>query len=166
MSKLFLLLLVGAGAWAQGPRRDVPWWDTPLAKNLNLSEDQSRQIKTAVREHRGKLIDMRAAVERAELEIEDMMSTESVDLRKAADATERLVKARGDLTREYTLLSFRLRAVLTPGQWKDLQRRLDNPPPTVRREQRGPDGGGEGPPQGPGPRPPQQRPRPQEDGNL
>lgn len=150
MSRALLLVGFVAIVWAQGPRRDAPWWDTPLVKNLNLSEDQSRQIKAAVREHRGKLIDMRAAVERAELEIEDMMNADSVDQRKASDAAERLVKARGDLTREYTLLSFRLRGVLTPGQWRDLQRRLDNPGPEMRGPQRRPGEGGGPPPRPPG----------------
>jgi len=152
MRLLICIVLAAASLAAQAPRGIVFWWDMPLVKDLNLTDDQSGQIRGALREHRTKLVDLRAALEKAELELEDAFSADQVDQRRAGDAIERVIRARGDLAREVSQLALRLRLVLTPTQWKELQKRLpDGPPPPP-----GPPGGpGRPPGKGPrGPRPP------------
>ncbi|MBI4891375.1 MAG: periplasmic heavy metal sensor [Acidobacteria bacterium] len=160
----FLITLLPA--LAQMPRGVFNWWDSPIAKDLNLTEDQTRQIRTIVKEHRGKLIDLRASVEKAEAEFEDVFNEDSFDQRRANDSLERLVTARADLMRDFSQMSLRLRAVLTPEQYRELQKRR---PRLLRTEERrqmrgpapGPGGqGGPGVPGGPGPRPSRQNPPP------
>ncbi len=152
-----LVCLAGLPLLAQPPRGFFPWWDSPVAKDLNLSEDQTRQIRTVVREYRAKLIDQRAAVEKAEGEFEDQFNDELFDQRRAGDALERLITARGDMTRSLSQMSLRLRAVLTADQYKELQKRRPQMQPGQMRRQmqdrrqdkRGPGEGREGRPKGP-----------------
>ncbi|MBI5084998.1 MAG: periplasmic heavy metal sensor [Acidobacteria bacterium] len=127
MSRLALVLLfLGLPMLAQPPRGFFPWWDSPLAKDLNLSEDQSRQIRNIVKEYRTRLIDLRAGVEKAETELEDQYGEDAFDQRRATDAVDRLVTARGELTRAFSLMSLRLRGVLTTEQYRELQKRRPN----------------------------------------
>lgn len=163
LSILIALVLAAVPAVGQMPRGTFNWWDSPVAKDLNLTEDQQRQIRSIVRESRIKLIDQRAAVEKAEAEFEDVVNEESFDQRRAGDVLEHLVTARADLMRGFSQMSLRLRALLTPDQFRELQkRRPRNPQPQEfrrelqqRRQNRMP--GGRQPQQQPqGPPPPQQ----------
>lgn len=123
MRLLLLCLILFAPAQAQPPRAYFPWWESPLARELNLTEEQREKIAAIVRESRASLIDKRAAVEKAEAEIEDLFAEPVVDQARAQQAIDRLVTARGELTRAFTELSLRLRTVLTQEQWKELQER-------------------------------------------
>jgi len=123
MSRFILLLIVALPLLAQPPRGYFNWWDSPIVKDLNLSEDQTQQIRGIVKEYRVKLIDQRAAVEKAEIEMEDAFNEELFDQRRAGDALERLISARADLTRSFTQMSLRLRSVLTAEQYRELQKR-------------------------------------------
>lgn len=137
---LWGVILMGALAvqtlQAQPGRTFFPWWDSPLVKDLNLTEDQQRRIQAITREFRSRLIDARAATEKAEGELEDAFNEDPVDVRKAEEAIERLAAARAELTRIYSLMSLRLRSVLTAQQWSELRRR--RPGPGLRPEERGP----------------------------
>lgn len=134
----FLLLFVCAGlVEAQPPRGFFPWWDRPIAKDLNLTEAQSRQIRSTIRDFRGKLIDQRAAVQKAELELENAFEEESVDARRAQQAIEDLAKSRENLTRTYSQMALQLRMTLTPQQWRELQKRRGDGGPRRREMNRG-----------------------------
>ncbi len=135
MPRLVILLLLALPLLAQPPRGFFNWWDSPIAKDLNLSDDQTRQIRGIVKEYRLKLIDQRAAVQKAEAEMEDVFNEDALDQRRANDSIERLITARGDLTRSFTQMSLRLRSVLTADQYRELQkRRPAGPNPEVMRE--------------------------------
>ncbi len=119
------------------------WWDRPIAQDLNLSEEQRKQIRATVRESRDRLIQLRGAVEAAEAGLRDEMDEDTVDNRKAEAAIERVVKSRGELMRAVSQMSLKLRLVLTPAQWQELrkrERRPPGPPPGNMRdhEMRGP----------------------------
>jgi Spy/CpxP family protein refolding chaperone len=133
---LFLLFLVPAAA--QNPRGIFNWWDSPLARDLNLTEAQRDQIRGTVRDYRSKLIDLRAAIEKAELEVDDAFNEDTLNQQRASEAIERLAVARGDMIRTFSQMSLKMRGVLTQEQWRELQRRRP------RME------GGPGPGMGPG----------------
>ncbi|MBL8178093.1 MAG: periplasmic heavy metal sensor [Bryobacterales bacterium] len=128
---------------AQQPRDFFPWWDMPVARTLNLTEDQTRQIQTIVREHRDKLVDLRGAVEKAENQLSDIMDEDRPDAGKANAAIDRVAVARAELTRAFSQMGLKLRLVLTPAQWKDLQSKRPKPPlpgqpkPPLNRPPRG-----------------------------
>lgn len=113
---------------AQQPRDFFPWWDMPVARTLNLSEEQKRQIQTIVREHRDRLVDLRGSIEKAENLLSDIMDEDRPDPAKASAAIDRLAVARGELTKAFSQMGLKLRMVLTPAQWKDLQSKRPKPP--------------------------------------
>lgn len=119
------MLLCGLPLLAQPPRGFFAWWDSPIVRDLNLSEDQQKQIKASVREFRSKLIDLRANAEKAEAEMEEAFNDEPFDQRRATEAVDRVVTARGELTRGLSMMGVRLRSTLTPEQWRELQKRRE-----------------------------------------
>jgi Spy/CpxP family protein refolding chaperone len=125
---LFPLAAVGLLAQGQVSRSMYPWWDSPMVRDLHLSEEQSRQIKTIVSGQRSQLIDLRANVEKAEGDVEDLFNEDTVDQKRTADAVEKLIQARAELSRAYANLSLKLRGVLNTQQWRELQRRRPQPP--------------------------------------
>lgn len=138
MRFLLSLLLLILPAAAQNPRGIFNWWDSPLARDLNLTEAQRDQIRATVRDYRTRLIDLRAAVDKAEVEVDDAFNEDTLNQQRAADAIEKLAVARGDMIRTFSQMSLKMRSVLTQEQWRELQRRRP------RME------GGPGPGMGPG----------------
>jgi Spy/CpxP family protein refolding chaperone len=145
----FPLLLIAQGG-AQGGRALFPWWDNPLSQDLNLTDAQRNQIRALVKEYRDHLVDERAAVEKADGELEDVFSEDTVDQRRASEALDRLIAARSELTKSLAQMSLRMRTVLTVQQWQELQRRQGRggPRPFGKNGRRGPPGSGQG--SGPG----------------
>jgi Spy/CpxP family protein refolding chaperone len=118
MSKLLgLVFVVAACALAQGPDQ-FAWWDSPLVRNLNLTMEQQKQIRGVVREYRDQLIEQRAAVQKAEGDLMDLMNEDKVDEAKARDAVDKVVAARADLMRSVSQMAVKLRVILTPQQWQ------------------------------------------------
>jgi len=117
-----MFALASSCALAQAPGI-YPWWDGTIAKDLGLSEEQSRQIRTTVRDSRSLMYQLRSAVEMAEAELKGAMNEDPMDVRKANDAIEKVVKARADLMRAVSQMSVKLRLILTTAQWQDLQKR-------------------------------------------
>jgi Spy/CpxP family protein refolding chaperone len=117
-----LLLAMSTGARAQAPGMSV-WWDRPVARDLGLSEEQSRKIRETVRESRDRLIQLRGAVQGAEAALRDEMSEEKVDPARAEAAIDRVVAARGELMRAVSRMSLKLRIILTTAQWQELEKR-------------------------------------------
>ena len=130
---LSLLLVLPVLLPAQPPRAYFPWWDGRLVADLNLSTDQREKIRSILRVHRDKLIDERAAVEKAEAEVEDLFAENEIDESKAQPAIDRLVQARSALTRSFTEMGLKLRRVLTMEQWKELQQRRSRGERPMRR---------------------------------
>jgi Spy/CpxP family protein refolding chaperone len=161
---LFLTILTVTVALAQPPRGFFAWWDSPIARDLNLKEEQNQQIREVVRSYRNKLIDLRSAMEKAEGDLEDIFNDEKIEQRKANDVVERLALARADMSRTMSLMSLKLRAILSAEQWHELQKRMPKgPPPAMNRPGPGRPGQdipgpADGPRRGPGqpapPRPP------------
>jgi len=114
------------------------WWDGPIAQDLNLGEEQKKQIRATLREFRDRLIQLRGAVESAEGELRDEMNEDKVDNRKAEAAIERVVKSRSELMRAVSQMSLKLRLILTPAQWQELQKRERRPPGPPHGNMRGP----------------------------
>jgi Spy/CpxP family protein refolding chaperone len=118
----FLFALTAVLCFGQA-LEDFAWWDSPIAQNLNLTPEQQKQIRGTVREFRDRLFEQRAGVQKAEAGFMDFLNDDQINEAKSKEAVEKLVVARGDLLRSVSQMSLRLRAVLTPQQWQELQRR-------------------------------------------
>ncbi len=134
----------GQGQPRQGPAWwEMPWWNSPLVRNLNLSEAQMRDIRAAVREYRGPLMDLRQSVQRADGDLEAVLAVTPVDQHRATEAIDRLANARADMTRTISQMTVRLRGILTDEQWQELHQRASERGPGGRfgRGRGGPPGG-------------------------
>lgn len=123
ISIVLIALLAFQPAAAQPPRAYFPWWDQPLAKDLNLTPAQRQKIRTTVHEYRDKLMQERAAVQKAEIDLQDVFDNDTIDITRAFAAVENLARARENLTRTFAEMAVRLRMVLTNQQWHELQKR-------------------------------------------
>lgn len=120
---ILLGLLLSSSVFGQMPKSLYAWWSKPVvARQLNLTNVQRQQIRATVVQFRPHLIDIRAEVNKAEIDLEAQFDHDPVDQTKANQAIERLIAARADLTRTLSQMSLKLRTVLTEQQWRDLQR--------------------------------------------
>ena len=140
MLRILVLLLLTAGSLcAQMPKGMYAWWGRPeIRRDLNLTPQQQRQIQFTVRQFRPRLIDIRAEVEKAEIDLQAQFDHDPVDAARTNQAIDRLISARSDLTRALSELSLKLRLVLNEQQWEQLQRRrpLGPGPPTEAPSQK------------------------------
>jgi len=121
--RIVMFLLVPAALWAQPRAASLPWWDNPLASGLTLTDSQKVRIQEVIHDYRDALTDLRAQVDEAEADLEAVFNEEVVDQRRGTAAIDRLARTRADLTRAVSEMTLKLRAVLTPQQWQELQRR-------------------------------------------
>ena len=144
MRKAFVILLLAGlsvPAALNAQKQRFPWWEGPRAKSLDLTDAQNAQIRTTVAEYRDKLRDQRAAVNKAEADLEAIFNEESVDQKQANDAINQLAAARSELFKTTSQMDLRLRMVLTVQQWQILQaqqRPGRGPGPPRRRGPGGP----------------------------
>jgi periplasmic protein CpxP/Spy len=121
------------------------WWNNPkLVERLKLTEAQRKAFDGILLEHREKLIDLRGNVEKAELEMEPLMSADQANEVKILAQIDKVAQARAELEKANARFLLAIRAKLTPEQWKQLQ--ADR----IGHEHGGPGREGQGPSQ-PGP---------------
>jgi Spy/CpxP family protein refolding chaperone len=125
---LALLVAASVAAPAQPPRNFSPWWDNPVVGDLNLTAGQREHVRGIVREYRSRLAQQRAAVLKAEDDLNTALNQDTVDTQKALEAARNLGNARRDLTTSFAEMSVRLREQLTADQWKELQKRRGQRP--------------------------------------
>jgi Spy/CpxP family protein refolding chaperone len=125
---LVVLSMLCAPLAAQMPKGFYAWWSRPeIRQDLKLSNEQQRQIRVTVTQFRPRLVEIRAEVNKAEIDLAAEFDHDPVDQARANRAIERLIGARSDLTRTLSQLSLKLRTVLTEQQWQELQRRRPGP---------------------------------------
>jgi periplasmic protein CpxP/Spy len=118
------------------------WWNNAkIAEKLNLSEDQRKAMDDIYQQHRTQLIDLRAAVEKAEVAMEPMVSADQPNESAILAQIDKVAQARAELEKANARFLFELRSKLTPDQWKQVQEFRKNRQ-EMRREWRG---GGQGP---------------------
>jgi Spy/CpxP family protein refolding chaperone len=110
----------------------MQWWDNPVASGLNLTDAQNTQIRAVVREYRSKLIDLRAAEEKAQGDLQDVFNDAPADQRRANEAIDRLGNARGEMTKSISQMSLKMRNILTAEQWQQLRQRMGDRPRGMR----------------------------------
>jgi len=171
-----LAAALGLGAWAaaQGPGQAVGpgfgshmppmersfrafgdrgrWWNNPrIIEALKLTDGQRKEMDAILLDHREKLIDLRAAVDKAELEMEPLVQADQPNETAILAQIDKVAQARADLEKANARFLLALRAKLTPDQWKALQALRTEHRDRQTWRQRGPRRGpGNGPANGPG----------------
>jgi Spy/CpxP family protein refolding chaperone len=119
-------LLAGLSLFGQATKG--AWWSRPAIKDLNLSRQQMRDMRQTVQEYRPRLQDLRAAVQKAEQDLETEFNRDPVDTQKANAVIDRLVAARADLSRTLSQMGLKLRVFLTAQQWQEVEKRFPPKP--------------------------------------
>jgi len=98
------------------------FWNNPnMVQKLTLTDDQRKAMDGILQDHKMKLIDLRANLQRAEVEMGPMMKADTPD-RKAIEAQiDKVVMARADLEKVNARFLLDIRMQLKPDQWKQLQ---------------------------------------------
>jgi Spy/CpxP family protein refolding chaperone len=119
---------VGIGLGIGG--RSGRWWTRPeVIEQLGLSADQRKNLDDILQQHRLKLIDLDAALQREEVTLEPLVSAQPPDDAKVTAQIDRVAQARAELEKANSRMLWQARRVLTPEQWTQLQSRPVTPKP-------------------------------------
>ena len=98
------------------------WWrDTQIAKKLQLSDSQVQQLDQIFYDHRVKLIDYGAEMEKQDLKLQSLLDADAPNEGEIGAQVDRVLAARGKLEREHTFMNLDLRKVLSLDQWRQLK---------------------------------------------
>lgn len=115
------------------------WWNNPrIVDMLKLTDEQRKAMDDILFAHREKLIDLRAALAKAELDMEPLVNADQPNEAKILAQIDRVAQARAELEKANARFLLALRAKLTPDQWKQVQDLRH--PPAMHREGWGPHG--------------------------
>ena len=123
------------------------WWNNPrIIEKLKLTDEQRKAMDGIFQNHREKLIDLRANLEKAEVEMEPLVKADQPNESAVMSQIDKVAQARAELEKANARFLFALRAKLSPDQWKQVQEFRQNHEGLHRDWRR--DGRGSGP--GPG----------------
>ena len=109
-------------AAAQMP--DVPmgkWWKRPrIVESLALTADQQEKLDAVFSRNRRSFIDLKADVEKRQLDLEELLTKKGTDSKKISDATDALEQARGRLGKARTMMIVEMKGILSDEQWKKI----------------------------------------------
>jgi Spy/CpxP family protein refolding chaperone len=98
------------------------FWNNPdVVKQLNLTDDQRKAMDGILQDHRLKLIDMQATLQKAELAMGPLMKADTPDRAAIEGQIDKVVSARADLEKANAHFLLDIRMQLKPDQWKQLQ---------------------------------------------
>jgi Spy/CpxP family protein refolding chaperone len=101
---------------------DGKWWKRPrIAAAIDLTAEQERQLDQVFARTRPKLIDLKAELDKRELEFQQAMEADDpVDRKVVASRIEAREEARAKLGKELALMVLDMKHVLRPEQWDRL----------------------------------------------
>lgn len=98
------------------------WWkDSDVAKKLQLNDSQIKQLDQTFYDHRLKLIDYGAQMEKEDLKLQNLLDADVPNEGQVGSQVDQVLSARGKLEREYTMMNLDLRKVLSVEQWRQLK---------------------------------------------
>jgi len=98
------------------------WWNNPkIVEKLKLTDDQRKAMDEIFQQHREKLVDLRASVDKAEIEMDPLVKADQPNESAVMAQIDKVAQARAELEKANARFLFELRAKLTPDQWKQVQ---------------------------------------------
>ncbi len=98
------------------------WWqNSDTVKKLQLNESQIAQLDQIFLDHRLKLIDYGAEMEKQDLKLQTLLDADVPDEGQINNQVDQVLEARGKLEREATTMNLDLRKVLSLSQWRQLK---------------------------------------------
>lgn len=98
------------------------WWNNPaMIDKLKLTDDQRKAMDAILLAHREKLVDLRADLEKAELQLQPMMGEDQPNESGILSQVDKIAAARTELERANARFLLDIRAKLTHDQWKTVR---------------------------------------------
>lgn len=98
------------------------WWQNPdVVSKLSLSDSQVSQLNQVFYNHKMKLIDYGADMEKQDLKLQIMLDADQPDEGQVNSQVDQVLAARGKLEREFTAMNLDLRKQLSLEQWRQLK---------------------------------------------
>ena len=132
-----------------GQAFDGKWWKNPaVASDLNLTADQSAEIEKIFVRTRPKLIDLKADLEKKQLDLQVAMDDHAADRASVEKKIEAVETARASLQKTRALMLLDMKQILKPAQWDKLVQKQQERRERMqeRRERMREDGGRPAPP--------------------
>jgi Spy/CpxP family protein refolding chaperone len=97
------------------------WWrNAGVVNTLRLTPAQVRQMEEVFQQHRLKLIDLNATLEKEEVTLEPLVSADKLDEGKLTAQIDRVAQARAELEKSRGRMLVGIRRVLETEQWRKL----------------------------------------------
>jgi Spy/CpxP family protein refolding chaperone len=113
----------GKGAHVMMFRREMgKWWQNPdVVSKLGLNDSQVSQLNQVFYNHKMKLIDFGADMEKQDLKLQTLLDADQPDEGQVNAQVDQVLAARGKLEREFTAMNLDLRKQLSLEQWRQLK---------------------------------------------
>ncbi len=118
--------MVAQQAAAGGPLMGLglrgKWWDRPmLVQRLGLTQEQRERMNGILQQHRLHLVDLRANLQKAEIELEPLVNADEPDDAAIMQEVSKVAEARAELEKANARLLLDIRHQLTPPQWQQMR---------------------------------------------
>jgi len=98
------------------------WWNNPkTVERLKLTDEQRKAFDAILLEHRKKLIDLRASLEKQEVEMDPLIRADQPNEGRILSQIDRVAQARAELEKANARFLLAIRSRLTPDQWKQME---------------------------------------------
>ncbi|HSS98376.1 MAG TPA: periplasmic heavy metal sensor [Terriglobales bacterium] len=98
------------------------WWqNADIVKKLQITDAQAGQLDQIFLDHRMRLIDYGADMEKQDLKLQTLLDDDVPNEAQINTQVDQVLDARGKLEREYTTMNLDLRKVLSLAQWRQLK---------------------------------------------
>jgi Spy/CpxP family protein refolding chaperone len=98
------------------------WWqNADIVKKLQITDSQVSQLDQIFLDHRMRLIDYGADMEKQDLKLQALLDDDVPNEAQINTQVDQVLDARGKLEREYTTMNLDLRKVLSLAQWRQLK---------------------------------------------
>lgn len=98
------------------------WWNNPrVVERLKLTDDQRKAMDGILLQHKEKLIDLRADLQKAELTMQPLMGADTPNDAAITAQIDKVVQARAELEKANSRFLLAIRDKLTSDQWKQIQ---------------------------------------------
>ena len=120
---ILLIFMISLPDMAAG--QDVPsgkwWYNQKVVQNLNLTQEEIRQLDQLYVDSHRKLIKLKNAVEREQFELDTLLGKKTVDDAKVRKQFKRLESARTDLANERLGFVMRVREIIGANRFQQLK---------------------------------------------
>ncbi len=98
------------------------WWSRPgLVRRLGLTPEQQAKMDEILQQHRLQLVDLRANLQKAEIELEPLVNAEVPNDEQVLAQVKNVAEARAQLEVANARLLLAIRHQLTPAQWQQMR---------------------------------------------